>query len=92
MVAANIKKSTPPAKVAAHMTRVNAYPFFGPSERVCAEAHGWRRRDGVDARVIVDAGPPHEGSRRITLEKVSGIRAGERIVMRRDRVRSMPEQ
>ena len=64
--------------------RANAYPVFGARDIVRCDIGGWRF---CDARVIKDAGPPSSGERSITIEKVSGPRAGERAVVRRDRVR-----
>ncbi|MCF2523909.1 hypothetical protein [Bradyrhizobium sp. G127] len=66
--------------------RANAFPILAPDEIVRTSVFGWKY---VDSRVVNDDGPAHDGSRKITLEKIG---RAERCTLRRDRVRVVPAQ
>jgi hypothetical protein len=67
------------------LARENAFPV-ALGKIVRAEVRGWLFDNSL---VVDDSGPASSGERRITIEKMDGPRAGERIVVRRDRVKLM---
>lgn len=60
-----------------------AYPVL-LGKTVRTDVSGWRL---INARVVADGGPARDGARKIAIEKIEGRRVGERITVRRDRVR-----
>lgn len=64
-----------------------AFPVLALGTLVRSDVYGFR---GHDAKVLRDDGPAENSDRKVTIEKVTGRRAGEIASLSRSRVKPVP--